>query len=81
MDDEEFSPTIFAVLMALRVDPYQFPVKNRQLAGARAAALTYRTKWWRLVYDVDEYAGEIVVWAFGDHAKAYSSATRRRKER
>ena len=60
------------------IHPYQFPEKRGSLSGARAAALTYRGRTWRAVYDVDDYAREILVLAIGEHDNAYDDAARRR---
>jgi hypothetical protein len=70
-------PTLAELLAMIEIHPYQFPEKRGSLSGARAAALTYRGRTWRAVYDVDDYAREILVLAIGEH-DAYDDAARRR---
>jgi mRNA-degrading endonuclease RelE of RelBE toxin-antitoxin system len=78
LENPDFIPTLAELLEALRTNPYQFPEKHGDLAGARAAELTYRGRTWRLVYDVDDYAREVYVLAIGEHDEAYDDAERRR---
>ena len=42
LENPDFIPTLAELLEALRTNPYQFPEKHGDLAGARAAELTYR---------------------------------------
>jgi mRNA-degrading endonuclease RelE of RelBE toxin-antitoxin system len=79
LDNPDFQPTIAELLEALRTNPFQFPTKQRgKLAGTRAADLTFRGRTWRMVFDVDTYAHEVLVLAFDEHDDAYDDAERRR---
>ena len=78
LENPDFIPTLAELLEALKNNPYQFPEKHGDLAGARAAELTYRGQTWRMVYDVDYYAREVYVLAIGKHDEAYDDAERRR---
>ena len=63
----------------LEKNPKQFPTKQKELAGARAADLTYRGETWRVVFDVDDDFGEVQVLSVAPHDVAYRQATRRRR--
>jgi mRNA-degrading endonuclease RelE of RelBE toxin-antitoxin system len=78
LSNADFIPTLAELLAMIEIDPHQFPEKRGSLSGARAAALTYRGRTWRAVYDVDDYAREILVLAIGEHDNAYDDAARRR---
>ena len=66
------------MLAELERNPFQYPMKGADLEGARAAELFYRGTAWRLLYDVDDYAREVVIFWVSEHDEAYEEAGRHR---
>ena len=77
IENDDFSPTIIAMIVDLEADPKRYEKKSGDLADARSYRLRYRNAAWRAVFTVDDDARVVRIIALDRHDEAYRDAARR----
>jgi len=77
LQNEDFNPTIFAMIVDLEADPKRYEKKSGDLADARSYRLRYRNAAWRAVFTVDDNTRVVRIIALDRHDEAYRQAGRR----